>query len=257
MQVTKLPAEGRTGVNPFSIAEIEGPESFAELLTAFRGIDNGRRPKKGRCFLTLDGLNQCLSTRGHAGEDNGFEDGINYPESSSPRAVAAYYRRLFRAGAAALRNPRRIIPWGSVNTVLIAEPDDIRALVILNKNPDLVLDKRHLVRCLPTDEGADLLAHIPNGYFEGDWNPFECHAVARRLSERHGYEMFGIGASTLGFLSVLDAGERDWDALISDLQELYGHPAAPAWADLAPVLRESPVLLLGYTQEFAEIADDG
>ncbi|ACU70920.1 conserved hypothetical protein [Catenulispora acidiphila DSM 44928] len=52
-------------------------------------------------------------------------------------------------------------------------PKDIDALVALNRDPGLLLDDRHVVQCLPTDDSLDLLADIPNGYFTDDWSPFD------------------------------------------------------------------------------------
>lgn len=53
-------------------------------------------------------------------------------------------------------------------------------------------------------------------------------------------------------LDTVDLGERDVPALIADLQELYGHHESAGWADLATVVESSRVLLLGYTEDFAE-----
>jgi hypothetical protein len=77
------------------------------------------------------------------------------------------------------------------------------------------------------------------------------------MAERHGYEPLGIGASTLAFSSTLDRPERrDIDALVTDLQHLYGHPAEQSWNELGEMLRVSPVLILGYTENLADLSDD-
>lgn len=255
--VTQLPAGENRGVDTFSVAVIEDVESFDALLATFRRIEAERR-EQGRCFLTLDDPGQCMYTSGHARSAHGLDDGVDYPEDDTPEAVAAYELAQFHASRAALGDPARAVSWGSVCGSLVVDPGDIDALVALNRDPDLVRDSEHVVQCLPTDDAVDLLADIPNGYFSCDWNPFQSHAVARRLNERHGYALFGIGAATLGFLSTAEADSesdaRDWNALLSDLQELYGHREASAWSELIPVLRESPVLLLGYGEDFAALA---
>ena len=254
VDITLLPAEGSRGVDTFSVAVIERAESFGALLGVFRGVEAEHRGRS-RCFVTLDGLNQCLYTSGHARDANELDEGVGYPEKDTREALAMYDAALFTAVGAALRRSGGAASWESVCGSLVVASDDVDALVAMNRDPGCVLDKRHIVQCLPTDDGADLLANIPNGYFDGDLDPFQCHAVARRLSERHGYEMFGIGASALGFLSVVDSGERDWDALVGDLQELYGRRDSGAWEGLVPLLRESPVLLLGYTEDFAALVE--
>jgi len=255
VDITQLPAEGSRGVDTFSVAMIERAESFGALLEAFRRIAAEHRAR-GRCFVTLDSLNQCLYTSGHARDANDLDGAVEYPEKDTREALAAYDAELFKAVGATLRKFSAARSWESVCGSRVVASDDVDALVAMNRDPGCVLDKCHIVQCLPTDDAADLLANIPNGYFDGDLDPFQCHSLARRLSDRHGYALFGIGASTLGFLSEIDAQERDWDALIADLQELHGHQDSAAWDALVPLLRESPVLLLGYTEEFAALVRD-
>lgn len=252
LTVTPLPAEGVRSIDSFSVARICDPASFSELLGAFRKVEAEHR-QQGRCLLTLDDVDQCLYTSMHALEAHHLDDGIDYPEHDDPAARAAYDAALFRAVSAALRDPVRARTWDEVS--LFTEPSDIDALVALNRDPGLVLDDVHMVQCLPADDDTDLLANIPNGYFKGDWTPFDCHAVARRIGAQHGYALFGIGASTLGFHSAVGLEERDLPALVADLQHLYGYHDSPAWTDLATVLRSSPVLLLGYTEGFAEATE--
>ncbi|MBS2531213.1 hypothetical protein KGQ20_00340 [Catenulispora sp. NF23] len=256
MEIAQLPAQGYRGADTFSVALIDGAESFDVLMRAFGRVEAEHRGQ-GRCFLTLDDLDQCLYTSEHSRSMYGLDEGVAYPAEDTPEVLTAYEVARFQAGAAALRDPVRTVPWDSVCGSLVLEPSDVDALVTLNRNPGVVVGDRHVVQCLPTDDGTDLLAGIPNGYFFGDWTPFDCHSVARRLSERHGYVLFGIGAATLGFRSVSGAGERDWDALIADLQELYGEQGSSAWAGLVPTLHESRMLLLGYADQFAELVVEG
>lgn len=250
-----LPGEGHRGVNRLSVALISDAESFDALLAAFRRVEAAHRDD-GRCFLTLDDPNQCLYTSGHARAKHDLDGDVAYPDDDTDDALTAYDTAVFESARAALRDPDRAVRWEDVGSSLVTEPSDIEALVTLNRAPGLVVDDVHVVQCLPTADDTDLLADLPNGYFACDWTPFECHAVARRMSERHGYALVGIGASTLGFLSVLDPEQRDVDALIADLRELYGHSDADAWNDLGEVLRGSPVLLLGYTEDFAELTEN-
>ena len=253
-EVTLLPAEGHRGVGTFSVAVIESAGSFDALMEAFRRVEADHR-RQGRCFVTLDDLGQCLYTSGHARAMYELDEGIDYPQEDTPEALAAYEVARFHVGVTVLRDPARVVAWETVCGSLAIEPEDIDALVALNHRPDLVLDDQHVVQCLPTDDAADLLADIPNGYFAADLSPFDNHAIARRMSERHGYALFGVGAATLGFFSTIGADERDWDALLADLQQLYGDQGAVAWAELVPVLRESRVLLLGYTEDFAALTE--
>lgn len=249
-----LPDEGHRGVNRLSVALITDAQSFDALLAAFRRVEAAHR-RDGRCFLTLDDPNQCLYTSGHARNKHDLDGDVAYPDDDTDDALAAYDTAVFESAAAALRDPDRAVRWEDVSSSLVTEPSGIEALVALNRDPGLVVDDVHVVQCLPTADDTDLLADLPNGYFACDWTPFESHAVARRMGERHGYALVGIGASTLGLLSVLDPEQRDVDVLIADLRELYGNPDADAWNELGDVLRSSSVLLLGYTEDFAELTE--
>ncbi|MEV6903222.1 hypothetical protein [Amycolatopsis sp. NPDC051372] len=100
-----------------------------------------------------------------------------------------------------------------------------------------------------------VIAGIPNGYFTSDWTVFQNHAIVRRMAT-HGYRHFGIGASLLGFDRVAAPTTEQARALVADLTHLYGAPGAPgvaAWDELAGLLPERCLLLLGYTENFPDM----
>jgi hypothetical protein len=253
--VIDLPHEDHKGIDTFSIALIRKPASFDDLLATFWQTEAAHRTR-GRAFLTLDDPDQCLYTSGHARNKHDLDAGVDYPEHDDAAAVRDYEVALLQAARAGFRDPSRALAWEQACGALATSEADIDALAELNRMPSLVLDKVHVVQCLPIEDDADLLANLPNGYFEGDWSPFVCHAVAVRLAERHGYVLFGIGARTLGFLRLQEVDHRAVQALVDDLRGLYGHPDAHAWGELAATLAASPCLLLGYTEDFAELADE-
>lgn len=250
-EIIPLPSEGHRGLDRYSVALLSAA-TFDDLLDGFNRV--AAEHPDGRCFLTLDDLNQCRYTSGHAAGKHGFDDEVDYPDDDTPQAVADYEAALFAASLKALRDPAHAVAWQDLPGTLDTDLGDIDALVRLNREPDLLLDDLHVVQCLPTDADEDLLANLPNGYFTSDWTPFQCQAVVQRLCGDHGYALLGIGASLLGFLSTTDA-ERDTAALIGDLQALYGQPESPSWVELAQVVRHSPVLLLGYTEDFAALTE--
>lgn len=254
-EIIPLPSEGHRGLDRYSVALISAA-TFDGLLDGFNRVADEHR--EGRCFLTLDDLNQCRYTSGHAASKHGFDDEVDYPDDDTPEAVADYEAALFAASLKELRDPERAVGWEELPGTLATVPEDIDALVRLNREPSLLLDDLHVVQCLPTAADEDLLANLPNGYFAADWDPFQCRAVVERLCGRHGYALLGLGASLLGFVtqprSLSLSKGRATDPLISDLQALYGQPESPAWAELAEVVRHSPVLLLGYTEDFADLA---
>ncbi len=76
------------------------------------------------------------------------------------------------------------------------------------------------------------------------------------ICERHNYVLFGIGASTLGFVRQLDSTtDQDVPALVEDLKHLYGQQESSAWQRLEATLATSPILILGYTEDFAHLVE--
>lgn len=253
-QTVALPSEGRRGIDRYSIALITHPTTFSTLRDEVIRLS---ALNSGRTFVTLDNLSQCLYTSGHAVNSHDLDGDVEYPDDDSRSALDDYEAAVFSTALGVLDDPEKTVDWSDLSGALVTVETDIHALVELNRHPDLLLDDVHVVQSVPDSSASSLLANIPNGYFESDWTPFQSLAVTRRLAERHGYEPWGIGASTLAFLSVLDdPAERDAAALIEDLQHLYGHPNAPAWAELSRVLSAQSVLILGYTEDFAELASD-
>ncbi len=249
-----LPSDGHRGIDRYSVALITGAASFVDLLDEFRKI---AKPLTGLTFITLDNLDQCLYTSGHAINRYGLDVGVAYPDNDSVEAREGYEAAVFAGSQMRLNDPESMVEWDELSGTLVTVEADIDALVELNRNPGLLLGDVHVVQNVPVDGDSSLLAGIPNGYFEGDWTPFQNLAVTRRLVKWHGYVPWGIGASTLGFVNTFDhPGQRDIPALIADLQHLYGHPELSAWQELAQILGASSTLILGYADDFAELVTD-
>jgi hypothetical protein len=245
-----LPDPRQGGIDRYSVAIITQPASLAELLAAVVRIGEGQQ---GRTFALLDDADQCLYTSGHAINGHDLDTGVTYPEDDSAAAVDQYEAELFAAVLSALRGSDPEAAWVSIPEGFATDAGDIDALVSLHRDPSPLLEAAHVVQRVPEASVDGLLADVPNGYFSGDWTPFQSLAVTRRLHERHGYEPWAIGARTLAFHRPVDASALDVDALIADLQHLYGQPEAPAWGELAELLRSSTFLVLGYTEDFAEL----
>jgi hypothetical protein len=248
-----LPHPNHRGIDRYSIALIR-PRTFAELWAEFRRIADAR---EGRTFVILDDVDQCLYTSGHAANGHDLDEGVEYPGDDSGPATAQYEADRFAAVLGVLEASDSNAHWGSLPEEFVTGENDIDALVRLNSDPSVLLDDSHVVQNVPDAGVASLLADLPNGYFSGDWTPFQSLAVTRRLHERHGYQPWGIGARSLAFHRPAGAMSSDLgDALIADLQHVYGQADSPAWADLAALVQSSPLLLLGYTEDFAELVSD-
>ena len=246
MKIIPLPAEDRQQIDAFSIAHIDDSGTFAELCGAFRRVAAGR---EGRCFLSLDSLDQCIYTSMHSVErfDMDEELTLDVPEDGTPEQLRAYDLAKFELIRDVLSDPARAVDFGSAGEELAIGEDAVSALVTIQRNPEAILEESHVVQCLPTSDPVDLLANIPNGYFDGDIGPFGNVAIARRMLI-HGYELFGIGARLLGFTRTM----KPTPALIEDLKLLYRRES-DAWDELLPTLVDSRFLFLGYTEDFPEV----
>lgn len=246
MNIISLPTADRRGADSFSIAVIEDPNSFEELITEFRGLAEGR---EGRCFITLDFVEQCLYTSTHARLSNGLDAELDYPDDPTPEALALFDMANFRHAQQLLADPAKAVEFSQLAGELNCTDTVVEELVALNEDPDLLLDDIHIVQQLPTSDPLDLLADLPNGYFADDLNPFQVRSLASRMAQ-HGYELFGMGSCSLGFAKTADPSP----ALIEDLKLVYGQPNSTAWMELLDLLTGSPYLFLGFTDDFGECA---
>jgi hypothetical protein len=246
MRVTRLePSEpvrrGRLDTN--TVARLDQIESFSALLAEL----DGQRATHGpaRIVCTLDDVNQCAYTSGHASEDERlwFDEGDDGGRLVDDARVARI--------AAALDDPGLRVKWDALAGVRLPDAADVAGLVEINRDPGRVLDDVVLVQRVPVDRDDLVLAGIPNGYFTCDWDTFQNHAVVLRMAA-HGYRHIGIGSALLGFDRETTLSADETRAVVADLVHLYGTPDVTAWADLAALLAGQRTLMLGYTEDFAE-----
>lgn len=240
-------------VDTFSCRRLANPDSLQQVLDF---LDELHRAEPGFRFLcTLDDLNQCCYTSGHAQQHEHIDidyDGIDFDNRDSVHAFDA--KRLAHV-AAQLQNPQLRLAWEDVHGTLTTVDEDIDALVAMNREPSNVLDDVVYVQRLSVPSDDLLIAGLPNGYFVSDWNVFQNHAVIGAMQERHGYRFFGIGASWLGFVREQPLQLEQAEHLVADLSTLYGRTdeaTGDAWRELSQIVQASRTLLLGYTENFAE-----
>ncbi|WP_326948874.1 hypothetical protein OG439_08805 [Amycolatopsis sp. NBC_01307] len=239
MRVTRYgPSEeaGRGRLDTNTVARLDDVSSFTDLLGVLGELRSEHEPARVLC--TLDDVNQCAYTSGHAGQDDRL-----WSDSDDADARAAHI-------AAALDDPGSRVAWADLPGERLGGEADVAALVEVNRDPDGFLDDVVLVQRVPVPRDDLAIAGIPNGYFTADWTVFQNHAIVRRLAA-HGYRHVGIGASLLGFDRAAPPSEDEARAVVADLKHLYGAPGA--WAQLAALLPERPYLLLGYTEDFPDL----
>lgn len=206
-----------------------------------------------RFLCTLDDLDQCCYTSMHASSDyERIALGANVGEDmSSPAEALAARCSVLTHVIERLESSEHRVEWSTLTGSLCCSDQDIWALSEVNDDPDSILDEVVCIQRVPVTREDLLIAALPNGYFEADWNIFQNHALTRHLRDRYSYRLFGIGASWLGFQRDDLLASDDILELISDLQTVYGSPGSTeAWSALSDVLRLRTTLLLGYTEDF-------
>ncbi|QFZ18330.1 hypothetical protein [Saccharothrix syringae] len=242
MDVQDVDQRGSRLVDSFSHLRLSGITSLAEVLGVVASL---RHDDPGSRYLcTLDDLDQCRYTSAHAREDErlGLWD---VEAGESP----VFDEACLRLVAERLDDDALRVPWPSLAGALMTAAADVDALVAVNRDPVAVLDGVVYVQRLPLARDDLMIAGLPNGYFSGDWDVFQNHAVIRRLEAVHGYRFFGIGASWLGFVRDAPAGAA---RVVEDLVHLYGWGESRAWREMGELVRRNEWLLLGYTENFAE-----
>ena len=212
-----------------------------------------------RLLLTLDDLDQACYTSGHAcnsfdlnavqGHDlsqldaAAFEDGehIGYLTTTSEFPIR---RANFEAkmGKATFKK--------ACKRGLVIEDEDLQYVMALHVDPlsELELHDELYAIKVPVESSEWAVLGLPNGYFTCDLNPFEVHAVARRMRIRHGYEFFGMGAQMLGFKCERLPTKPERNAVLDDLVRLYHNSSPEFCSTFDTVMRSSPVLFLSYTE---------
>lgn len=132
---------------------------------------------------------------------------------------------------------------------------DSDAFEILDRytsDPNTCVDESSYIFAVPAeaqDPWAIVLYGLPNGYFSVDLNPFENYALALRLEARYHCRLVGMGASVLVFRRLKALSEEQQDALVADLDRLYG--GVEQQDDLKILkghVQNSPFLFVKYTE---------
>jgi hypothetical protein len=242
---------GRLNTN--TVARLDDVTALSEVLGVLNELRAEYAPDRILC--TLDDVNQCAYTSGHAAQGDAlWLDLSDLDEDDLAAQRRATDERIAHV-AAALDDPRLRVEWDALPGGRIGGTNDVAGLLAMNTAPDGILDDVVLIQRVPVPRDDLVIAGIPNGYFEDDWDTFQNHAVIRRMAS-HGYRHIGIGASLLGFDRELPPTAAEATAIVADLTHLYGAPDAAEWADLAAVLLTQRLLVLAYTEDFIDADDE-
>lgn len=240
----------------FAYQWLEEVGSLAALLAqveALRAADPDHR-----YLATLDDVQQCSYTSGHASmDDRLYLDSPADMDWDDPAQEAAWNLQALQHRALQLRQAQGPGSWAAVCGSLSTSPDDIAALVAANRNPDALLDDVVYIQRLPLASDDPLIAGQPNGYFSADWDSFQNHAIHQHLAERHGYQFFAMGASWMALARTEPPDAAQAQVLVGDLRLLYAAGdeellAHPGWQALPALLQSQRSLVLGYTEDMAD-----
>lgn len=207
---------------------IEGLTSFNELLEVYHKY---KKENPGKTIiLTLDDLDQAEYTSTHSTMSNDLDETEGYDLSGLDRACFENNEHIGYLSTPAeffiqkgnfLKQTENVDFSSACEKGLTIEEDEVSILEKINLSPFEYLDKRIILKIVPVEKSYQGIFGFPNGYFASDLNPFENYALAKYLLEKYDYELFGVGASLLGFIRKDVLAKEQVKELISDLSELY------------------------------------
>lgn len=233
---------------------IKGCDAFDKLLGVYREYKKNNPGKS--VIVTLDNLLQAEYTSTHAvlfndldsieGHDlsgidpKAFENGEHLGYLSTPSEFFIQKENF-------LKQTKAVDFSAACERGLSIEPEELSVLVKINASPIDYIDKEIILKIVPVNNQYDAIAGFPNGYFSDDLNPFENRALAKLLSEKYGYVLFGIGASLIGFVNEGFPDDRQAKELMADLALLYG-AQEELFDNLRETIKDKKHLFLKYTE---------
>ena len=228
MQIQPLTADYSSVEILYDSFVIEKLTSFDELIEIYQEYKQNHSGKT--ILLTLDDLGQAEYTSTHSilyndlNETDGydlsgldkkcFEDGEHIGYLSTP---AEFFIRKENF----LKKTKAVDFSMVCESGLTIDDNEILVLTKINQSPLPFLDQQILLKIIPVKHSYEGVCGFPNGYFSSDLNPFENYALAKHLNEKYSFELFGIGASYVGFIRNETLTENNIRELKTDLSKLY------------------------------------
>ena len=237
---------------------IENLNSFDELMEVYKTYKQNNSDKT--IILTLDDLGQAEYTCTHSIMSNDldetegydlsgldktcFEDGEHLGYLSTPSEFFIRKKNFLKQ--------TKDIDFASVcDKELTIDEDEISILERVNQSPFEYLDDQIILKIVPVENSYEGICGFPNGYFQSDLNPFENYALAKHLFENYNFELFGIGASFLGFIRNENLEDNQLKDLITDLSKLY-NTTETAFNKFVELNKDKNYLILKYIEYLEE-----
>lgn len=254
MQIQPLTSNHSSSEILFDSFKIENLNSFNELLEIYQ-IYKQNNPDK-TIILTLDDLGQAEYTSGHSIHLNDLDETEGYDLSGLDKKCFEDGEHLGYLSTPAeffIRKKNFLKQIEDINfkTVcdkkLTIDEDEVSILEEINRSPLEYLDEQIILKIVPVEKPYEGICGFPNGYFESDLNPFENYALAKYLFENYHFELFGIGASFLGFIRNEKLEENNLKELITDLSKLY-NTTEKAFDKFAELIKNKNYMFLKYIE---------
>ncbi|WP_282133220.1 hypothetical protein [Cellulophaga baltica] len=237
---------------------IENLNSFDEFIEIYEKYKHNNSDKI--IILTLDDLGQAEYTSGHSIHSNDIDETEGYDLSGLDKACFEDNEHLgylstpseFFIRIGNFLKQTKDIDFKSVcERDLTIDEDEISILEKINLSPFEYLDEQIILKIVPVKKPYEGISGFPNGYFESDLNPFENYALSKHLFEKYNFELFGIGASFLGFIRNEKLGENKVKELIIDLSKLY-KTTESAFDRFSEIIKDKNYLFIKYIEYLEE-----
>ena len=237
---------------------IENLKYFDELIEIYQTYKQNNSGKT--IILTLDDLEQAEYTSGHSIHSNDLDETEGYDLSGLDNACfedGEHLGYLSTPSEFFIRKENFLKQIEDINFASVCEreltidEDEIIILEKVNQSPFEYLDEQIILKIVPVEKPYEGICGFPNGYFSSDLNPFENYALAKHLFEKYNFELFGIGASLLGFFRNEKLEENKAKDLISDLSKLY-NTNETAFDKFFEIIKNNNYLFLKYIEYLEE-----
>jgi len=235
--------------------------SFEALCETYEDLQAEHSDR--RVLVTLDNPYQALYTSGHAtnkhhlddteGHDLSglppecFEDGkhLGYLTTEAELPITLANLKGLSANTS-FDDACGLLPWNGGDPEAPKTPDALIKSPGEALGPEL--SREFYFQFVPVNDAADALAALPNGYFAGDLSPMQSYAVAKHLDAHHGFKLFGVGASNLGFVRSAALNVDEAAALAEDIARLHVEAPSDATERLTAALEGKRWVLLRYSE---------
>jgi hypothetical protein len=258
MQIQPLTSNHSSNEILFDSFVIENLNSFYELIEVYQTHKQNNSNKT--IILTLDNLGQAEYTSGHSTHSNGLDETEGYNLSGLDKACFEDGEHLgylstpsefFIRKENFLKQTKNIDFASVCDRELTIDEYEILILEKINQSPFEYLDEQVILKIVPVEKPYEGICGFPNGYFESDLNPFENYALAKHLFEKYNFELFGIGASFLGFIRNENLEENKVKELIADLSKLY-NTDEKEFENFIEIIKNNNYLFLKYIEYLEE-----